>query len=294
MRSGMSPMRVLCTAIFFGLTSGAWAATGITYYHTDVLGSPVMTTDDQGAVKWRAVYMPFGTKLQGADSVMASFENPVWYTGHVQDPQTSLIYMQGRHYSSLFGRFMSADPAGFHVGNPSSFNRYVYANNNPYRYVDPNGQEAFDVNLIVVGFTLGNDVGSAQPFYKYRFGSVGFGVSYDPNATFSHANIGVGKYEGFNRKAISSGVKGRIGVSLGAGPFSVDASVVETQYITVEIVDSEGDSSFSTAVGSSYLSVGDSELSSTGIYGDDKVGDDSDKVGLQIKADLYYEYGETF
>lgn len=287
-------MKLLLLIIFVCCSSGARAGTGITYYHTDVLGSPVMTTDDQGAVKWRALYFPFGNNLRSADSYMASFNNPIWFAGHVQDVQTSLIYMQGRHYSPFFGRFMSVDPAGFSAKNPSSFNRYAYAKNNPYRYVDPNGEEALDVNLLVIGFTIGNDVRSAQPFYKVRVGSVGVGIAYDPNESFSDVNIGVGKYPGFNRKAITKGVKGRIGVSFGVGPFSVDASILETQYVTVEIIDSEGESNFATAAGSSYLSVGDSELSSTGVYGDEQVGDSSDKVGLQLKADLYYEFGETF
>jgi len=26
--------------------------------------------------------------------------------------------------------------------NPHSFNRYAYANNNPYKYIDPDGQNA--------------------------------------------------------------------------------------------------------------------------------------------------------
>lgn len=40
------------------------------------------------------------------------------------------------------GRFISVDPAGVldHVeDNPTMFNRYAYVNNNPYRYVDPDG-----------------------------------------------------------------------------------------------------------------------------------------------------------
>jgi RHS repeat-associated protein len=287
-------MKWLCTLVLWGFAACASASSGITYYHTDVIGSPVMTTDEHGVVKWRASYSPFGSVLRSTESYIASLGNPVWFTGHIQDPQTSLIYMQGRYYNPLFGRFMSVDPAGFDSANRSSFSRYAYANNNPYRYIDPNGEEALNVNLFLVGVTIGNDVKSGQPFYKYRFGFVGVGVDYDPKESFSHADIGVGKYEGFNRKAISRGVKGRIGVSLGAGPFSVDANIVETQHVTVEIVDNEGASTYSIAAGSRYLTLGDGELSSAGVYGDKNVGESSDKVGLQFRADLFYEFGETF
>ncbi|WP_280113592.1 RHS repeat-associated core domain-containing protein, partial [Pseudidiomarina atlantica] len=39
------------------------------------------------------------------------------------------------------GRFYSNDPVGFKASNPMLFNRYAYANNNPYKYVDPDGAE---------------------------------------------------------------------------------------------------------------------------------------------------------
>jgi len=287
-------MKNFCVMAILGFSASVWGSSGITYYHNDVAGSPVMATNEQAAVMWRASYAPYGSVLRTVESYLASLDNPVWFTGHMQDPQTSLIYMQGRYYNPLFGRFMSVDPVGFTPETRAGFNRYSYANNNPYRYKDPNGEEALDINLFIVGFTIGNDVKSAQPFYKYRIGFVGFGASYDPNEGFSHTDIRVGKYEGFNQRASLHGLKGRIGVSLGAGPFSVDANILETQFMTVEIVDSEGVSSFSTAAGSRYLTLGGSELSSTGVYGDKNVGESSDKVGLHFRADLFYEAGATF
>jgi uncharacterized protein RhaS with RHS repeats len=45
--------------------------------------------------------------------------------------------MQARYYDPVIGRFMSNDPIGFR--DVHSFNRYAYANNNPYKYVDPDG-----------------------------------------------------------------------------------------------------------------------------------------------------------
>ena len=61
------------------------------------------------------------------------------YTGHVGD-NTGLVYMQARYYDPVIGRFYSNDPIGFR--DVHSFNRYAYANNNPYKYIDPNGEFA--------------------------------------------------------------------------------------------------------------------------------------------------------
>jgi len=61
------------------------------------------------------------------------------HTGHVGD-NTGLVYMQARYYDPVIGRFYSNDPLGYR--GVHSFNRYAYANNNPYKYIDPDGREA--------------------------------------------------------------------------------------------------------------------------------------------------------
>ncbi|MDN3474461.1 polymorphic toxin-type HINT domain-containing protein [Pseudoalteromonas sp. APC 3355] len=49
--------------------------------------------------------------------------------------------MQARYYDPVIGRFYSNDPVGWTPQNPvMSFNRYLYVNNNPYKYTDPNGE----------------------------------------------------------------------------------------------------------------------------------------------------------
>lgn len=67
------------------------------------------------------------------------------YTGHVEDNDLQLTYMQQRYYDPIIGRFYSNDPVGFTASNPMMFNRYAYANNNPYKYVDPDGE--FPMNI---------------------------------------------------------------------------------------------------------------------------------------------------
>lgn len=130
------------------ISAGALAGT-VTYYHNDLVGSPVVATNASGQVIWRESYRPFGERLTNA---AASANNDVWFTSRRQDVDTGLVYMGARYYDPVVGRFISKDPAGFDEGNIHSFNRYAYANNNPYRYVDPNGRNALEV--IAIGALL--------------------------------------------------------------------------------------------------------------------------------------------
>lgn len=104
------------------------------YVHTDALGSVVALTDQSGAVVERREYEPYGVQLT------PSLQDGPGYTGHVQDAATSLVYMQQRYYDPESGRFLSVDPVTA-LSNPVRlFNRYRYAANNPYRFIDPDGR----------------------------------------------------------------------------------------------------------------------------------------------------------
>ncbi|MGH8051011.1 MAG: RHS repeat-associated core domain-containing protein, partial [Arenimonas sp.] len=45
-----------------------------------------------------------------------------------------------RYYDPVIGRFLSVDPVETDPNTGASFNRYAYANNNPYRFTDPDGR----------------------------------------------------------------------------------------------------------------------------------------------------------
>ncbi|MDX6016577.1 RHS repeat-associated core domain-containing protein [Shewanella indica] len=126
------------------------SATTVRYQHTDMLGSVVAESDSAGNITSRSHYEPFGKRLGGDKA-------GIGYTGHLQDEDLNLTYMQARYYDPLIGRFYADDPVGFR--DVYSFNRYTYANNNPYKYVDPDGEFAlalFAPPPPVVGQTGGN------------------------------------------------------------------------------------------------------------------------------------------
>lgn len=61
------------------------------------------------------------------------------HTGHVNDPESGLVYMQARYYDPAVGRFVSTDPVGPSAGDLFGFNRYAYADNSPIVHDDPTG-----------------------------------------------------------------------------------------------------------------------------------------------------------
>jgi RHS repeat-associated protein len=110
------------------------------YIHSDALGSPVARTSPAAAVLTRTRYEPYGATVAGSTN-----PNGIGFTGHVNDPDTGLVYMQQRYYEPIAGRFLSVDPITTDVQTGRKFNRYVYGANNPYRFVDPDGLDEIDL-----------------------------------------------------------------------------------------------------------------------------------------------------
>lgn len=77
------------------------------------------------------------------------------YNGEELD-DTGLIYLRARYYSSELGRFIQIDSFKGDTENVESQNRYIYTNNNPYKYIDKSGN-----NSIVppIGFGGGGTIG---------------------------------------------------------------------------------------------------------------------------------------
>lgn len=126
-------------AMIAAALSSLFATAGtITYFHNDLLGSPIAATNASGQVIWRESYRPYGERLTNDANDSA---NNVWFTSRRQDAETGLVYMGARYYEPVVGRFMGVDPKLPDEANPHSFNRYAYANNNPLKYTDPDGRE---------------------------------------------------------------------------------------------------------------------------------------------------------
>lgn len=122
---------IVATRVKTWATGGTYSTR---YQHTDALGSPAAVSDEAGQVTERNDYEPYGAIIG-----KPTFSG-IGYTGHVMDGATGLTYMQQRYYDESIGRFLSVDPVTAHEKPGQNFNRYWYANNNPYKFTDPDGR----------------------------------------------------------------------------------------------------------------------------------------------------------
>jgi len=99
--------------------------TGVFYYHSDHLGSTSAVTNSEGEVIEDQVNLPFGEPGSGSEKY--------GFTGKEKD-ETELHYSMARYYDPSLGRFMNVDPV------KDGMNWFVYANNNPLKFIDPTGK----------------------------------------------------------------------------------------------------------------------------------------------------------
>lgn len=121
----------------------------VTYYHTDQTGTPLAMTDSQARVIWRATYLPFGEEY----NVNGPLKNNRRFIGKEKDVETGLSYFGARYLLAEHGSFGAPDPVrvvdpangkinSTILADPQRLNLFSYSLNNPYRYVDPDGNWA--------------------------------------------------------------------------------------------------------------------------------------------------------
>jgi len=136
----------------------------VVLYVNDTMGSAVAAYDENGTLCWEETYTPYGSKTKREDSFIPAgcgvLAEERGFTGHTEDIETDLVYMQQRYYDPTVGRFLSIDPLDANPNDPLTLNRYAYANNNPLKYFDPDGRSA---RLFTTSYKLGR-----AAFVQYR------------------------------------------------------------------------------------------------------------------------------
>ena len=182
-RKGMGAVFALVMVLVSGwVPAPAAAQSTVEYIHTDLLGSIAVVTDATANVIERREYEPYGTQLTPV------VRDGPGYTGHVQDAATGLVYMQQRYYDSLCGCFLSVDPVTAYSSPISQFHRYRYANNNPYKFTDPDGR--------AVQALWGAPVGAAVEIIAQKIA--------DPSAPINWKSVGVSTLVGAATGGIGS------------------------------------------------------------------------------------------
>jgi RHS repeat-associated protein len=126
---------------------------GTKYITADHLGSTrLVTSGGFGFVKGRYDYLAFGEEIGSSIGVRGSItgyggtdSTRQKFTGYERDSETELDFAQARYYSSILGRFTSADDftKDSDIADPQSWNKYIYVRNNPYTFTDPTGEAAY-------------------------------------------------------------------------------------------------------------------------------------------------------
>jgi RHS repeat-associated protein len=78
------------------------------------------------------------------DEITSTSNDREKFATYTRDTYTGLDYAGNRYYASTYGRFNTADPfrQSAHLGNPASWDRYVYSLDDPINRGDPSGLDS--------------------------------------------------------------------------------------------------------------------------------------------------------
>ena len=177
------------------------------YLHRDYQGTILAVSGNNGAIKERRIFDPWGnlkkkfignTAVADSDLGLVDFElfTNRGYTGHEHFFSVGIIHMNARIYDPVLRSFLSCDALISNPDNSQNYNRYAYALNNPLMYVDYDGNEvtlAVVATVAVIGAIIGATVYVGMAFYTGTFSWGGLAKSIVIGAVSGAASCGVGE-----------------------------------------------------------------------------------------------------
>ena len=126
------------------------------FYHSDHLGSANWITDYRGKAVQHIQYLPYGEPYINQRAAGTTYSERFRFTGKERDEETGFHYYGARYYwSEVLTGWLSVDPM---ADKYPSISPYAYCAWNPVKLVDPDGNEAFENDDIVLKGTNNSSV----------------------------------------------------------------------------------------------------------------------------------------
>ena len=158
--------------------------------YPDHLGSSSYITNLDGEVSQHIEYVPFG-------EVFIEERNNTWNTPYLFnakefDEETGMYYYGARYYEPRLSLWMSVDPLEEKYYNSSS---YAYCNNNPIRFIDPDGRKLLFASGTTEAF---NQKFRAAIMYLHEHNADGIIAQIDKSSTIIYITERVGEPSAFS------------------------------------------------------------------------------------------------
>lgn len=203
--------------------------TEMSWTHVDRLESLIALTAEDGTIREKMEYDPWGKRRSTIDNVSTpdnidgSVQNR-GFTGHEMLDNLDLVHMNGRIYNPTISKFFSPDSFVADATDGQSFNRYSYVSNNPTNVIDPSGfiPEAVTGTLIRGGSVGGANVTcigncgsafidlSAPLDVSQTAGSVGGSAATRNGGANNSKNAGGGNSSGEGEKSLGTVLRERL------------------------------------------------------------------------------------
>ena len=150
-----------------------------TYYLVDGLGSTRVLADASGSVTSTYDYDAYGELINSTGGV----ENKYLFAGEQFDEALGDYYNRARYYDAATGRFTRRDDYEGRLGEPLTLHKYIYANDNPVKFIDPSGLASNDI---------GNDVAAFIQLYFWTPDPLGRAAEHSITRIWNNLDINPG------------------------------------------------------------------------------------------------------